>query len=227
MNKAIRVRCQVLILGLLAATMISACNPGLIGGEPTSGVGVDPISYFAPGNLFTESVVLGNDNRPGTLDGFEVSDVHLTYQGSCLPEGVLMNEVYLLGEEKFADSEENLSSGYEYYFIDFTVTNKSNSGEHFSLDSNRLSVIGNENELFFAQSSCYRNGHDMINTNDATGFETVRLNDTEVFKVAFVMNQKDIDTGDLYFVPDTSPGQSIGAPYLPYQAIRVESLAAQ
>jgi hypothetical protein len=218
----LRVKYSFLILCLLTAMMVSACNQGSFGNEPTNGVGIDSISSFAPGNVFTGSVVLGSDSQPGTLDGFEVSNVKLTYRGSRLPEDVPMNETYLLGEEKFADSEGNLSSGYEYYFINYTVTNRSNSGAKFSLNSGDLCILGDENELLATQTSCYRNGHDMINTNDATGFETVDINDTKVFTVAFVMSQEDVSRGSLYFVPDTSPGQSIGAPFLSYQGIRVE-----
>jgi hypothetical protein len=190
-------------------------------------------THFNPAGLYEDSVLLGNESRLGSMDGFRVFDVSITHQGARLPEGVSVDMLYQgdwIGD--IIDKDGTLPVGYEYIFITYRLTNETNNSAEFKLNSATLYVLGSGLEVLDGGwYVCYLNGKDLaaaeIAKDKQIAQETLALGESGTYTVAFFAESDIISKGSLYFIPDNTIGVSEGNPLLPYQAIRVESLAAQ
>jgi hypothetical protein len=199
-------------------------------------------TYFNPAGIYEDSVLLdvGSSVSPtdgfkdselltSSMDGFRISDVSISHRGVHLPEGVSTDEITQGGLiQELIDEEGTLSTGYEYVFITYRLTNETNTEEWFMLNSARLFVIGNEYEVLGGgEEVCYLNGKDLaaneIAKDKGIARETLGLGESGTYTVAFFIEKSVTSKGGLYFVPDTAPGVTIGDPIRPYQAIKVEN----
>jgi len=71
--------------------------------------------------------------------------------------------------------------------------------------------------------TCYLNGRNFAeyrkNLDTRIGVDWLSIGETGTYTVAFIVDTSKLDYGSLYFVPDTSIGQEIGAAYLTYWAL--------
>lgn len=185
--------------------------------------------YFNPAGIYEDSVLLGNESRPGgVMEGFKISDVRISHRGTTLPEGVSTDMLTQGGWIWEAmDEDGTLSAEYEYLFITYRLTNEAKAEEWFMLNAATLYVLGDEYKVIDGGGEvCYLNGKDLAAADRVKdkkiAQETLKLGESKTYTVAFVMESDVASKGTLWFVPDNSLAMTVGDPILPYQGIKLE-----
>jgi hypothetical protein len=177
--------------------------------------------------IYEDSVLLGSESRSSLMDGFRISDVNISHQGTHLPEGVSTDALHQGGRiQELIDQDGALPINYEYVFVTYHLTNEANAEGWFMLNSAKLYVLGNEYEVLGESGDvCYLNGKDQkaneIVKDKQIAREALGLGESKTYTVAFLMESDIISKGILYFVPDNSAGMMPGDPLLHYQGIKL------
>jgi hypothetical protein len=208
---------------LVLLLMLVGCSPSLSdysGDEETE-------PRFNPASIYEDSILLGNEERPGLMDGFRLSDVSVSHQGARLPEGVSTDMLHQWNYAvELSDWDGTLPAGYEYVFITYRLTNEANAEGLLMLNATRLYVLGDEYEVIGGGEACYLNGKDLAAAEAAKdrqiARETLTLGESKTYTVAFVIESDAVSKGFLCFVTDSYLGHRVGDPLLPNQGIRVE-----
>jgi hypothetical protein len=215
----------LLMAGFAFLLMLAGCSPTLVIEEPEGETG----THFNPASVYEDSILLGNEERPGGMDGFKISDVSVSHQGARLPEGVSTDMLHQGGWVwDLSDKDGTLPADYEYIFITYRLTNETNAEGWFMLNSAGLFVLGDEYEILGGGGEAYYlNGKDLAAAETAKdkqiARETLELGESGTYTVAFVLESDAVSKGFLCFAPDTSIGMNISDPLLPYQGIRIEN----
>jgi hypothetical protein len=175
-------------------------------------------------NSATDEDYPGLSITSGTMVGFRLSDIHLAYQGSSLPEGITKGKVFdTLELRENADSNGKLRGGYEYYLVEYTITNESNDSGVFYLNNSCLIVLANDGELLdMSAETIYPNGRNIpTDYSKEICREELGKGQTATYSVMFVMNSQSTAQGSLCFVADTSMGMTIDSTVLPFDYVRI------